>query len=217
MTLPLVGKVAWREIAKEALVDFWTEVLRAQRLKIQFREAMSAIERGGEGYVISTSRARYRARNVLLCLGRRGTPRKLKVPGEDLPKVVYRLIDPHQYRGRKVLVVGGGDSAIEAAVSIAEEAGTKVTLSYRGAAFERVNPRNRQRLQAAQGVLQLLRSNVLSISAREVGLEDRGAKVRLPNDDVIVCAGGELPTAMLKSIGIHIETHHGTAPLALAK
>ncbi len=217
MTLPLVGKVAWREIAKEALVEFWAGVLRAQRLKIQFREAMSAIERDGEGYVVSTSRSRYRARNMLLCLGRRGTPRKLKVPGEDLPKVVYRLIDPHQYRGRKVLVVGGGDSAIEAAVSIAEEAGAKVALSYRGAAFERVNPRNRQRLQAAQGVLQLLSSTVLSISAREVNLEDRGAKVRLPNDDVIVCAGGELPTAMLKSIGIHIETHRGTAPLALAK
>ena len=97
----------------------------------------------------------YRASAVLLAIGRRGTPRKLGVPGEELPKVVYRLIDPEQYRGRQVIVVGGGDSALEAAASIAELGDTPVMLSYRGEAFQRAKQRNRQRVEAAPPAEQL--------------------------------------------------------------
>ena len=95
---------------------------------------------------MTSSRGVYRTRRILLAIGRRGTPRKLEVPGEDRTKVVYRVIDPEQYRERRVLVVGGGDSAIEAATTLAGEPGTSVSLSYRGKAFNRAKPGNRERL-----------------------------------------------------------------------
>lgn len=151
---------------------------------------------------------------MLLTIGRRGTPRRLEVPGEDLPKVVYRLIDPSQYRGRHVLVVGGGDSALEAASSIAEEPETSVTIAYRGAAFNRAKPKNLERIKdaAEAGRLNvLLNSNVRRIDAEEVEIDCEGQPLSLRNDAVIVCAGGILPTAFLKSIGIMVETKYGTA------
>ena len=106
------------------------------------------IEREGEGFVVRSTKGEYRTRNVLLSIGRRGTPRKLGVPGEDLPKVVYRLIDPAQYAGKRVLVAGGGDSALEAAASIADIADTHVVLSHRSEAFDRAKPKNRARIEA---------------------------------------------------------------------
>jgi thioredoxin reductase len=151
---------------------------------------------------------------VLLAIGRRGTPRKLDVPGEDLPKVVYRLIDPQQYRGQHVLVVGGGDSALEAAASIAEEPNTQVTLSYRSEAFSRAKMKNRQRVDAAQrtGRLKVMfRSGVKRIGPTDVEIEQAGKRTTIDNDAVIVCAGGILPTPFLRSMGVEIETKYGTA------
>ena len=212
--LPIIGRVSWREISKEKILDFWNDVVERIELKVRFGERMETIQRSGAGFVVGTQRREYRARNVLLSIGRRGTPRKLGVPGEDLEKVVYRLLEPAQYRARRVLVVGGGDSAIEAALSVAAEPGAKVALSYRGAAFNRVKPKNRERLEAASGtgdVNLLLESNVTRIERQTAELERRGGVVKLANDDVIVCAGGELPTPFLKSIGVMVETHYGTA------
>jgi thioredoxin reductase len=172
------------------------------------------IDRDGGGFAVKTTRATYRSRAVLLAIGRRGTPRKLGVPGEDLPKVVYRLIDPEQYRGQHVLVVGGGDSALEAAASLAEERGTKVTLSYRSDAFGRAKPKNRQRVEAAAAsgrATVLLKSEVKRVAEQSVELELDGRPVTIRNDAVIVCAGGILPTEFLKGIGIAVETKYGTA------
>jgi thioredoxin reductase len=151
---------------------------------------------------------------VLLAIGRRGTPRKLGVPGEEVSKVVYRLVDPEQFRGKHVLVVGGGDSALEAAASLADERGTTVTLSYRSEAFGRAKPKNRQRVDAgaASGRIKvLLKSEVKRITGQSVELEHDGRPVTLKNDAVIACAGGILPTEFLKSIGIAVETKYGTA------
>jgi thioredoxin reductase len=150
----------------------------------------------------------------LLAIGRRGTPRKLAVPGEELPKVVYRLVDPDQYIGQEVLVVGGGDSALEAAASIAEVSGTQVTLSYRGPAFGRAKPKNRQRVaQAAdRGNLKLLlSSNVSEINQDLVTLELGGTQLTIKNEAVIVSAGGVLPNEFLETVGIQVETKYGTA------
>ncbi len=146
-------------------------------------------------------------------MGRRGTPRKLDVPGEESSKVVYRLVDPEQYRDKKVLVVGGGDSALEAAIAIAEQTGSQVILSYRSAVFGRVKAKNRQRLEALQkaGDIQvLLESKVKSIEVDAVQIEAGGAIKRYDNDAVIVCAGGELPTPLLQKVGIEFETKFGT-------
>jgi len=150
----------------------------------------------------------------LLAIGRRGTPRKLGVPGEDLSKVVYRLIDPEQYSGQHVLVVGGGDSALEAAASIAELGNTHVVLSYRGDAFGRAKQANRARVTAASqsGSLRvMLNSNVKQIVDDAVTIEQSGEVHRVRNDAIVVSAGGILPSDFLRSVGIHVETKYGTA------
>lgn len=121
---------------------------------------------------------------MLLCVGRRGTPRKLDVPGEDLPKVVYRLVDATQYRGHRVLVVGGGDSAVEAALAVCAEPGTHAALSYRGASFSRIKPKNRERLERAKetGALRLLlESEVTAIEPERIVLKEPKGKRALRN------------------------------------
>ncbi len=211
--LPLVGKMKFNEVSKETLLEFWQGVVRRTGLKVRFNERMEAIERAGGGFVVKTTRGAYNARAVLLAVGRRGSPRKLGVPGEELPKVVYRLVDAEQYRGQRVLVVGGGDSALEAALALAEQPGTKAALSYRGAAFDRVKPKNRERLDAAAAAKRiqvLLGSTVERIGAREAVLKVAGKSVSLPNDAVIVCAGGVLPIDLLRKAGIDFETKRGT-------
>ena len=137
VTLPLVGRLRFGHTSKEALLEFWRGVERKMNLPMHYGERVESIAREGDGFVVRTTRGEHRAASVLLAIGRRGTPRKLDVPGEELPKVVYRLVDPEQYRGQDVLVVGGGDSALEAAASVAESGGRQVTLSYRGDAFSR--------------------------------------------------------------------------------
>ncbi len=212
-TLPLVGKVKFTETTKEALLEFWQKVERSTNLKINYGERLEKVERKGDVFEVRTTKGRYLARAVLLAIGRRGTPRKLGVPGEELPKVTYRLSDPAQYRGMHVLIVGGGDSALESAVTISEQPDTTVTLSYRSASFNRAKRKNRQRLEdaAATGRLTILmESSVTRIDATDVELEQRGAKVSLPNDAIIVNAGGILPTPFLKELGIEVETKFGT-------
>ncbi len=211
--LPLVGKAKLGEITKEDLLAFWHRVVERVGMKINFNERVERVTATSGGYVVKSNKAEYLTRNVLLAIGRRGTPRKLGVPGEESAKVVYRLVDPEQYSGRKILVVGGGDSAIEAAVATSEQPGTTVTLSYRGDAFGRVKQKNRDRLAAAErdGKLTvLLSSNVAKIEKDHVHLDKDGESICFENHGVIVCAGGILPMGMLKDMGIQVETKHGT-------
>ncbi len=214
VNLPVVGKVKMTEVSKEELLEFWNGVMAKTGLAVSFRERMESIEKSGEGFVVQTQKSRYTAKTVVLAIGRRGTPRKLSVPGEDAPKVVYRLIDPEQYKGQRVLVVGGGDSALEAAVAISQQKGARVTISYRSEAFSRVKEKNRTALKQAQekGRLRvLLQSSISRIETDRVHLQYKDEPVAIRNDTVIVCAGGELPTPLLKKIGVMFETHHGEA------
>jgi thioredoxin reductase (NADPH) len=214
VVLPLVGKTKMRETTKEALLAFWEEIERRTGLIVQYGERVEAVAAEKDGFLVRTSRGLHRTRTVLLAIGRRGTPRKLGVPGEDLPKVVYRLIDPAQYDDEHVLVVGGGDSALEAAVTLAARPGTTVTLSYRGSAFSRAREQNRARAHAAEAAGRLsimLESRVRHVREAEVSIEKHGTTHCIPNDSVIVCAGGILPTQFLKEIGVRVETKYGTA------
>lgn len=211
-TLPLVGKVKFAEISKESLLSFWQDVLEQTGLEPQFEEQVLQVSREGELFRVTSSKQAYLTRAVLLAIGRRGTPRKLEVPGEDLPKVVYRLIDPEQYAGRRVLVVGGGDSALEAATRLAEQPGTQVTLSYRSAAYSRARAKNRDAMvkAVAEGrVNELLASRVDRIEPDAVVITWQEKSFELGNDDVIVCAGGVLPTQFLHDMGIAVETKFG--------
>jgi thioredoxin reductase (NADPH) len=219
-TLPIIGKVNFRETTKEALLEFWEGVMKNTGVEVSFQERVEAITKtpnrrqADAKFEVKTTAGTYTTQSILLAIGRRGTPRTLDVPGEELSKVVYRLADAAQYRGRHVLVVGGGDSAIEAACSIAEEPNTTVTLAYRGDSFNRSKLKNRKRVEqySADGILTVqFKSSVKRIEPQSVDLKVDGKIAKIRNDAVIVCAGGILPTDFLKSIGIEIETKHGSA------
>lgn len=212
--LSLVGSLKLGDIRKEDLLALWQDIQRKTGLPLHFRERMEGIERQGDTFWVVTNRGRYHTRSVLLAVGRRGTPRKLDAPGEDAAKVAYRLIDPQQYQHQAVLVVGGGDSALEAAVALAAEPGTRVTLAYRGEAFSRAKPANREAVEraVATGKLDLaLGTQVLGIEPEAVVLQGVSGQRRVANNAVIVCAGGELPTALLQRVGIAFETKFGAA------
>jgi thioredoxin reductase/NAD-dependent dihydropyrimidine dehydrogenase PreA subunit len=213
MNLPLIGSIKVREISKEALMELWVGVLEKVQMPIHFNERMEDVVRDGDGFEVRTVKGTYRTASVLLAIGRRGVPRKLDVPGEGLPKVVYRLIEAEQYQKQHVIVVGGGDSALEAALDLSNEPGTSVTLSYRGAAFNRVKLKNRKRLEEAIATGQVnlqLETQIAEIAAKQIKLRKGNAVKELPNDAVIVCAGGELPTPFLKKIGVLVDTRHGS-------
>jgi thioredoxin reductase (NADPH) len=212
--LPIVGQVNFREVSKEKLLEFWRGIESDQQLKVSYRDRVDKIVALEGGFEVHSQSGVNKSRAILLAIGRRGTPRRLGVEGEDAKKVVYQLIDPEQYKGMHVLVVGGGDSALEAATSIADQEGTTVALSYRSDAFGRAKSKNREKVaaQTASGRLKvLLKSQVRKISESSVEITYDGQNMVLPNDAIIVCAGGILPTEFLKSIGINMETKYGTA------
>ena len=210
--LPIIGKVNIRETTKEKLLAMWNNVVKKTDLKINFKEKLNDIKSIENGFEVVTSKSSYQCRSILLAIGRRGTPRKLGVPGEEQSKVVYNLIDPQQYRGQHVLIVGGGDSALEAATSIAEE-GATVTISYRSPSFSRAKAKNRDKVEAAEksGRLRVeLSSTVKQIDSTSVTLLRNDDEFMIDNHAVIVCTGGILPTPFLKQVGINVETKFGT-------
>jgi thioredoxin reductase len=212
--LPMVGKVKIKETTKEELLSFWENIEKESGISINYKERVVSIEPSDSGYVVNTTKGKYPTRTVLLAIGRRGTPRKLGVPGEELSKVVYRLIDPEQYVNQHVLVIGGGDSALEAALAISEQPGTTVSLSYRSEAFGRAKKKNREKIALAsksERINLLMKSNVISFDKESVKLDYAGSELEIPNDAALICAGGILPTGFLNEIGITVETKHGTA------
>ena len=212
LTIPLYGKVKAREISKEQLIALWSGIIATTGIRVTHGEEVAAARAEGEVFTITTSRRELRSRYLLLCVGRRGKPRKLGVPGESLPKVAYRLLEPERLRGQDVLVAGGGDSAAEAAMALADE-GARVTLSYRGESFSRLKPRNLERLEAAVragGVAVALGSTVERIEEKSVTLSMAGGRRRIANDRVFIFAGGETPREFLRKMGVEIETKFGT-------
>jgi thioredoxin reductase len=190
---------------KEELIDLWHDVLGRHGVAVHERVKFLGTRREAGRLVSETSRGPVATRCVLLALGRRGTPRKLGIPGEEQEKVLYQLVDAASYRRLRCLVVGGGDSAIEAALGLAAQPGNEVTLSYRKPEFFRIKARNGERIRAAaaEGAVRLaLASEVRSIGERHVDLAAPDGAARLPNDFVFVFAGGEPPYPLLKGIGV---------------
>ena len=214
MDLPIAGKIKVTETTKEALLKVWKEIEYKTKIKINYNEGVIDIKAADKGFIVSSAKQKYHTQTILLGIGRRGSPRKLNVPGENLPKVVYRLLDAEVYKGKHVLVVGGGDSALEAALAVVQQPGTKVILSYRSEAFSRVKEKNRKLIEAAstaKRVRILFNSTVKEIDQESVHVAQGDQLYRIKNDAVIVSAGGILPTEFLKKIGITVETKYGTA------
>jgi len=203
---PMYGKFKKTELSKEELLAFWDKVLHRADFNFHQGEKVEDIKMGEDGiFEVVTTKTQYRAHNVVLALGKSGSPRKLGVKGEELPKVMYRLIEADHYVNKRILVVGGGDSAIEAAMGLAHQVGNQVTLCYRKEAFSRIKERNAQRVQDCmrKGKLKVIfNSNPMEFRQDVVVLEVQGKLQQIPNDYVWIFAGGEPPTAFLKKIGV---------------
>ena len=211
---PMHGKFKKLELSKEELLSFWDDLLRRADFKVRSGEKVEDIQRRDDGtFSVVTSKSQYRARAVILALGRAGTPRKLGVKGEDLPKVMYRLIEADHYVNKRILVVGGGDSAVEAAMGLAEQIGNQVTLSYRQDRFSRIKERNTLRIEECvrKGKLKVLfNSNPLEFRTDSVTIEVSGQSQEIPNDFVWIFAGGTPPNAFLEKIGVGLGTRDMT-------
>jgi thioredoxin reductase/Pyruvate/2-oxoacid:ferredoxin oxidoreductase delta subunit len=213
--LPLAGRFGKPRISKEELLETWDRILEKTGIRVEEGVRVTAIGGADGRFAVETDHGLIEAAKVVLATGRRGTPRKLGVPGEELANVYYGLREPEQFDGAKVLVVGGGDAALEAAIQLAEESTAKVTLSYRGAELGRCREANRQRVAALahEGRLRArLPSEVREIRVREVLLESSGKVEPLDNDYVIVNVGGELPAEFLSKAGVGMRRFHGEAP-----
>jgi len=188
--IPLWGRLERSEYTKEELLAIWQDAELRFELHVRSGQRLEDVMRAADGTIlVRTSGGTWLARHVILALGRRGTPRKLGVPGEGLPKVMYKLLDAESYRGERILVVGGGDSAVEAALGLARQPGNRVTLSYRKEKLFRIKSRNEEKFTAAlkAGELAtLFGSEVTAIAPESVRLREGGRELELPNDYVFV-------------------------------
>jgi thioredoxin reductase/Pyruvate/2-oxoacid:ferredoxin oxidoreductase delta subunit len=212
--IPGYGRIRIREIQKEQLIKLWEDVAVKVGLKVNTGETVRDVKRQpGGGFQVITDKATYKTQRVILAIGRRGIPRKLNVPGEDSPKVAYALKEPELYQNDNIVVVGGGDSAVEAALALSEQPGNTVRLSYRKDRFSRIKPMNHQRIESAisQRRIEPLWSTSLRVIEPDAVVYGNGGSdtVRIANDYVFVFIGGELPTNFLKSCGIQIDTKFG--------
>jgi len=212
MEIPLHGKVKLYETSKTELLELWTTILNKNEIEIVENAKVDSIVHGDHQFEITAQNGdKYSATKVLLAIGRRGTPRKLNVPGEHLEKVAYRMIEPELIQKKNILVVGGGDSAVETAMMLADE--NKVTLSYRGDVFQRIKPKNSNHIKNYQDqnkIKVLFNSTIKSIEEKVVTLKFNNEEEQvIENDLVYIFAGGELPTQFLEKIGIKSSMKYG--------
>ena len=211
---PAMGRLWLEEASKETLVDRWRGDIATSGLDVRLGEGVTAISRRGKlNFEITTEKGVYRARRVILAIGKSGEERKLGVPGEESDKVHYRLYHPKTYSGKTVLVVGGGNSAIEAAIALAEQ--SNVTLSYRGPSFYRVSKANEHKLNeaVARGQVEVvLNSRVTRFGAGTYTLDSGGER---PFDHAFVLVGSKPPTEFLHSFGLRLENEWTASRFAL--
>jgi len=203
---PMYGKFKKMQLSKENLLAFWDMILNRADFNVSTGEKVEDVKKGEDGiFTVITGTKEYRSRAVILALGKAGEPRKLGVKGEDLPKVMYRLIEADHHINKKILVVGGGDSAVEAAMGLANQSGNQVTLSYRSEQFSRIKERNAKRIAdciKSGKVKVLFNSNPVEFKPESVVLDVAGRNQEIPNDFVWIFAGGTPPNAFLKKIGV---------------
>ena len=213
MELPLYGKIKLNETSKTELINLWKEVLSKNSIKINDQEKVEEIKRGNDYFEVISSKNNYRVNNILLAIGRRGSPKKLGIPGETKEKVYYRLLEPELIHNKKILIVGGGDSAIESALLL-RDGSNEVSISYRSENFSRLKPKNHERIEEAikkKTVIVIYNSNVVEILDDKVilSVSNSDQKIEISNNLVYIFAGGELPTKFLEKIGIEVSKKYG--------
>lgn len=212
---PMYGKFKKLQLSKEHLLAFWDMVLNRADFNVSTGQKVEDIQKGPDGiFTVITATNQYRSHAVILALGKAGEPRKLGVKGEELPKVMYRLIEADHYINKKILVIGGGDSAVEAAMGLANQSGNQVTLSYRSERFSRIKERNAKRIEDCMRsgkVKVLFESNPVEFKPQSVIIDVKGTKRDIPNDFVWIFAGGTPPNAFLKKIGVGFGTRDLTS------
>jgi thioredoxin reductase (NADPH) len=215
MDLPMHGKLKLSETSKSELLDLWIKILSKNNISVNQQEKVETIEKINDYFLVTTDKEKYKSNSVILCIGRRGSPRKLGVPGEEKEKVAYRLLEPELIHDQKILVVGGGDSAIESALLLMEE-NNKVSISYRSDKFSRLKPKNLEKINNAinsKKIKVFYNSNVKEIKDKSVILQIEDSEKEIDNNRVYIFAGGELPTRFLEKIGIKVTKKFGEAIL----
>ncbi len=217
LEFPMYGRVSKRKMSKEQLVALWEDISEKTGLQVAVGELVEKIERGDDdSWLVSSTGGVFKTANVLLALGRRGSPRKLDVPGEEQSKVVYRVIEPEVFEDQHVLVVGGGNAAVESAFALVDGGRcASVTISYRKTNFARCRQPNRKRIEAeieAGRLTALLGTQVEEIFEDRVTLRNGSEEpLSIQNDAVVIQVGGTAPTGLLQDIGIEIVTKYGEA------
>ncbi|GJQ64389.1 MAG: hypothetical protein SCALA702_34420 [Melioribacteraceae bacterium] len=215
MDIPLHGMIKLTETSKTELIELWQGILKKNNITINENEKVLSVKKQEEGFLIKTSKGEFTSRTVLLAIGRRGSPRKLGVKGENREKVSYRLLEPELIHNEKILVVGGGDSAVENAMMLADE-NNDVTLAYRSEAFKRIKPKNLERINqySESGKISVRYStNISEIKEDTVVLAGADGEEEIDNSLVYIFAGGELPNKFLADMGINISKKFGEAVL----
>jgi thioredoxin reductase len=205
LEIPFLGTLREGEYAKEALLETFQDLTRRAQLNVRFGSKVTGVARPNGHFAVRTGGFEFPARFVILALGRRGTPRRLGVPGEELSKVTYQLVDAASYEGKRILVVGGGDSAVEAAIGLARQRGNRVTLSYRREKLVRIKKKNEDRiaeLLAHRRIEGAFGTEVEEIGETSVRLKTPVGSREIPNDYVFVFAGGEPPFGLLREMGV---------------
>jgi thioredoxin reductase len=215
LPLPMLGTVKRRTMSREGLVALCADIQKRFQVPFKSHELVRSVEAMPDGmWLVRSESSEFRTANVVLSLGTRGSPRRLGVPGEQLPKVHYRLLEPQEFAAKHVLVVGGGNSAVETALSLYDFKGcASVSISYRREQFLRCRSDNRRRIEQAialGGVRALLPTHVVSIEPKSVTLRSDDTKpYRIENDAIIAQLGGTAPAEVLKSFGIELVTKYG--------
>jgi thioredoxin reductase len=215
LKIPGYGKINHKTILKEDLEGIWSDIVSTVGLEVNINETVAHISDVGDGhFMVETDLGKYLTQNVILAIGRRGIPRKLEVPGEEDGKVSYSLREPEAFQGDKILVVGGGDSAVEAALALSLQPGNDVTVSYRKDSFARIKPMNLEKIEQAVRARKIdirWNSNVTRIDRESIRLRSQnGSEAEIPNDNVFVFIGGVLPTKFLTDCGVAIDTKFGS-------
>jgi putative YpdA family bacillithiol system oxidoreductase len=213
--LPLVGTMEFpnNKVSKEELLHYWTQIRRRYSLRIKEGCRFEGLTKDKDIFHVKTSLGQVTAKKVILATGVRGTPRKLNVPGENLPKVTYNLLDPDQYQKQDVAIVGGGNSALEAAVQLAQpKLRNRVSLIVRSRQFNRANQENIDNVNALalHGQIWIIfESKIRSIHQNHIIVDHGGSAIKMNNKFVFIFAGSEVPTAFLASLGIKVDKKFG--------